>query len=136
MSISTLSPVVPLPTTAIVLSGHGVCEVCKTRTAITSVGYCGRCALVVAEAAARDARDADLHWVNNVTWCTLTVRTASGNSYTVIKRPEFVVLVDAKGRTARGVDVHVIAGRMWLRGADGTTLVRTTEVVSVYVLEN
>lgn len=70
------------------------------------------------------------------TFATLQVTTRNSR-YLVVIRPNGVVVVCPDLVTLQGTHVHMVRGSLFLRDdSDDRTLLRTTQVQHLYVLEN
>lgn len=71
------------------------------------------------------------------TYSTVSVRTRRGSQYLVVTRPGYVTVVCPDGTSVKGDGAYVIGGSLYIRDdSRDVTLVRTTPIVSAYVLEN
>lgn len=68
-------------------------------------------------------------------YATVTVRTRN-SVYTVVIRDRFVVAVRNDGVVIKGCAQAVVGGQLVVFADDGRTLLKTTPIQSIYVLEN
>lgn len=69
---------------------------------------------------------------------TANVQTRTGSRYTVVARPNVgVVLIhDDKGWAAKGAQIVVLGGRLYMLNEVGRILAQTTSITGVYIMSN